>query len=122
MTFCRDDSPSPAGRGRVRVLCHNHKNAKQAGHCPACFIFSGLFSLHIMYLHSYGAGATVKASARIAVELSGLVTRISQTCWPNAPSFLAFTVTINVVGLTTCTATTSCGRPCPPSKVTPAPA
>jgi hypothetical protein len=72
-------------------------------------------------VYYYGAGTTVNASNNTAVEPLGLVTRISQSWVPSEPSFRAFTVTASVVGLSTCTATTSCGRPRPPSKATTAP-
>jgi len=63
----------------------------------------------------------VKASARTALELSGLVTRTSQTCGSAEPSFCALNVTMIVAGSTTCTPRTCCGGPCPPSKLTAAP-
>src|SRR5512134_1237525 len=56
----------------------------------------------------YGAETTVNASNNTADEVSGLVTRISQTCAPREPSFRVVIVTASVVGLSTCTPTTTC--------------
>lgn len=74
---------------------------KQAGHNRVLLVLS------ILSITFYGAGTTVNASANTAVEVSGLVTRISQTCAPCVPSFLAVRVIMIVVELTTCTVMTS---------------
>lgn len=64
---------------------------------------------------------TVNASARTAEELSGLVTRTSHACVPNAGSTWVSTVITMVVGFTTWVVTTCGAAPWPPSKTNTAP-